>query len=216
MDTQTLAILVLIGYALVGVVLCFFGSRWAKVIVAIYGFAAGFILAYSLLPMVAPTLNDMLVLFISLGVGIVVALIFVLLFYVGIFFVGFGAGIALSMLIVGVLNSWWQLGLTMATWYVYVPALIIGCILGSLTLNHRRIFLSIFTSFIGASALAQVVDQLFRLKEGLAVPALTLDDAAALGSRASTVYLIALAVLFVAGLVVQLAVTSKKKQKTVD
>ena len=209
MDTQTLAILVLIGYALVGGVLCFFGSRWAKVIVAIYGFAAGFVLAYALLPQLT-SLNDMLILFISLGVGIVAALLFVLLFYVGIFFVGFGAGFALCLLLVDLLS------LNLYAWYVYIPALIICCVLGSLTLNHRRIFLSIFTSFIGASALAQVVDQLFRLKEGLTVPMMTLNGPDLLARQTTTVYLIALAVLFVAGLVIQLAITSKKKQKTVD
>ncbi len=216
MDAQTLAILVLIGYTLVGGILCFFGSRWAKIIVAIYGFGLGFLAAYALLPMFFPTLGDMLVLFISIGVGVVVALLFVLFFYAGIFFVGFGAGIALSMLVVAVLNKMAGLELSMIDWYVYVPTLIIGCILGSLTLNNRRIFLSIFTAYIGASALALVVAQLFTLKDGLSLPMLTLSDPSALADRMSTVYLVALAVLFVAGLVVQLAVTSRKRQKTAD
>lgn len=215
MDAQTLAILVLIGYALVGGVLCFFGSRWAKIIVAIYGFGLGFLLAYALLPMFS-SLGDMLILFISLGAGVVVALLFVLFFYAGIFFVGFGAGIALCLLVVAVLNRLTTLEVSLIDWYVYVPVLIVGCILGSLTLNNRRIFLSIFTAYIGASALALVVDQLFRLKEGVSLPMLTLSDTSALADRMSTVYLIALAVLFVAGLVVQLAVTSKRKQKTAD
>lgn len=206
MDNETMAILVLIGYILVGVMLCFFGSRWAKIIVAIYGFAAGFMLANALLPLLASSLSDTLILFISLGVGVVAALLFVLLFYVGIFFIGFGAGVALCMLIAGVFN------LNLFEWYIYIPALIICCVLGSLTLNNRRIFLSIFTSYIGASALAMAAYQIINgLKE---IPELKLDNPQALVHLTSPVYLIALAVLFVAGLVIQLAVTSKKKSKT--
>lgn len=205
MDAQTLAVLVLIGYILVGVVLCFFGSRWAKVIVAIYGFAAGFMLAYALLPVIAPSLSSTLDLFISLGVGIVAALLFVLFFYVGIFFVGFGAGVALCMLLADVFS------LSLLEWYVYIPALIICCALGSLTLNNRRIFLSIFTAYIGASALAQAA---YQISSGIQLPALTFSNPDAITAYSSTIYLIALAVLFVAGLVVQLAVTSKKKSKT--
>lgn len=206
MDSGTLAILVLIGYILVGAVLCFFGSRWAKVIVAIYGFAAGFMLAYALLPQFT-SLSDMLVLFISLGVGVVAALLFVLFFYAGIFFVGFGAGAALCLLLADVLS------LNLYEWYIYIPALIICCALGSLTLNNRRIFLSIFTAYIGASALAQAA---YQIASGVEVPTLVFSNPNALTAYSSTIYLIALAVLFVAGLVIQLAVTSKKKLKTAD
>jgi len=213
MNMEPLAILVLIGYALVGVVLCFFGSRWAKIIVAIYGFAGGFLLAHALLPLLLTSLNGTLILFISLGVGIIIALLFVLLFYVGIFFVGFGAGITLSLLIIGVLNSLFNTGLNLYDWYIYIPVLIVGCILGSLTLNNRRIFLSIFTAYIGASALAVVIDQLFHLGDGVTMPALSLSDPALLAQQTSVVYLVALGVLFVAGLIVQLAVTSKKAKQ---
>jgi hypothetical protein len=213
---DVLAILVLIGYALIGVLLCFFGNRWAKIIVAIYGFAGGFILSYGLLPLLFTSLSSTLILFISLGVGVIVALLFVLLFYVGIFFVGFGAGIALCLLLISVLNNLLGLSLSLYAWYVYVPVLIICCILGSLTLNNRRIFLSIFTAYIGASALAVVIDQLFRVGEGVTMPALSLTDPAMLARQSSLIYLISLAVLFVAGLVVQLAVTSKKKLKNAD
>ncbi len=206
MDNETMAILVLIGYILVGVMLCFFGSRWAKIIVAIYGFAAGFMLSYALLPLLASSLSDTLILFISLGVGVVAALLFVLLFYVGIFFIGFGAGVALCLLIAEVFN------LNLYEWYIYIPALIICCILGSLTLNNRRIFLSIFTSYIGASALAMAI---YQISSGaIAMPAVSVSDPSAFMELSSPVYLIALAVLFVAGLVIQLAVTSKKKSKT--
>lgn len=206
MDSETMAILVLIGYILVGVALCFFGSRWAKIIVAVYGFAGGFILAYTLLPILAPTLTDTLVLFISLGVGVVAALLFVLLFYVGIFFIGFGAGVALCLLIADVFN------LNLFLWYIYIPALIICCVLGSLTLNFRRILLSVFTAFIGASALAMAAYQI--IIGPIKVPAVSLSEPSAYTELSSPVYLISLAVLFVAGLVIQLAVTSKKKAKT--
>jgi len=205
-----LAILELIAYALIGAVLCFFGSRWAKIIVAIYGFAGGFLLAYALLPLMFTALGSTLILFISLGVGLIVALLFVLLFYVGIFFVGFGAGVALCLLVIRLFS------LNPIAWYVYIPALIICCILGSLTLNNRRIFLSIFTAYIGASALAIVIDQLFNLKDGITMPAISMSDPSMFTQQTSLVYLISLGVLFVAGLVIQLAVTSKKQLKKAD
>ena len=202
MDTQLIAILVLIIDLALGVVFCFFGNRWLKVILAIYGFAAGFILANTLLPMLT-SFGDTAMLLASLGVGVVGALLFVFLMYLGVFFIGFGGGLMLCVLLADVLS------LNLLDWVVFVPALIICCVLGALTLNQRRIFIAIFTSFIGASALAQFVDQIVN---GIGTQSLVLyDQQATYSAFSSTVYLIALVVLFFGGLIVQLALTSKRK-----
>ncbi|MDD5016642.1 MAG: DUF4203 domain-containing protein [Eubacteriales bacterium] len=204
MDTGTLAIIMLVAYLAVGIVFCFFGNRWLKVIVAVYGFVAGYMLAGVLVPMLFSSLSDTVVLLISLGVGVVGALLFVFLIYVGIFFIGFGGGVLLSLLLIDVFN------LNLFDWYVYIPVLVISCIFGSLTLNRRRIFISIFTSFIGASAIAQFI---YQVAGGIKPETMMLyyDQQATYSAYSSLIYIISLVVLFFAGLVVQLAVTSKKK-----
>ena len=206
MDNQTIAIIALVVYILVGVVFCFFGNKWLKIILAIYGFIAGFMLAYTLLPMFT-SLDSIYVILISLGVGLVGALLFVLLLYVGLFFIGFGAGVLISLLLIDAFN------LNLFDWYVYIPVIIIGCVLGSITLNNRRIFVSLFTSYIGASMLAV---SLYAIVNGISSDNLMLSGKLqqASGLYTSWLYIIALVLLFVAGLVIQLTVTSKKKLKT--
>lgn len=196
MDEQLISILLLIIDLALGVVFCFFGNRWLKVILAIYGFAAGFLLANTLLPLIT-SFGSTTLLLASLGAGVVGALLFVFLMYFGIFSIGFGGGLLLCLLLVDVL------ALNILSWYVYIPALIICCLLGALTLNHKRIFIAIFTAFIGASALAQFADQIVN---GIQPQSLVLFDAQSTYSAySSTVYLVALGVLFVGGLIVQLS-----------
>lgn len=204
MDDQTLAIIALVAYIIFGVIFCFIGNKWLKTILAVYGFVLGFLMVNTLLPMFT-SIGSLEALLISLGAGVVVALLFVLLLYAGLFFLGFGAGLLLSLLIVD------TFGLNIFNWYIYIPVLVIGCILGALTLNKRRIFVSIFTAFIGASMLST---SLFSIINGInAQTLISYGNIDATGVMyTSTVYLIALVVLFVAGIVVQLAVTSRKKK----
>ena len=202
MDTQTMLILTIAVHFVVGVIFCFFGNRWLKVIAGIYGFAAGFLLANSLVPLFA-TLSDVSLLLVSIGVGIVGALLFVLFIYVGVFFIGFGGGLVLSLLVINVFD------LNLFDWVVYIPVVLICSLLGALTLNKRRIFISIFTSFIGASSLAQIV---YLLSGGIQPQTLLLyyDKQAMTGAYTSAIYLVSFAVLFFAGLIIQLTVTSKQ------
>jgi len=196
MDNQLITILLLIINLGIGVVFCFFGNRWLKVILAIYGFAAGFLLANTLLPIFL-SLGDTTLLLVSLGAGAAGALLFVFLLYFGVFCIGFGGGVLLCLLVVSVL------ALNMLSWYVYIPALVLCCLLGSLTLNNKRIFIAIFTAFIGASALAQFADQ---IAGGFRAQSLVLyDPQTTYSAYSSTVYLAALGVLFVGGLIVQLS-----------
>ena len=202
MDMQALSIILLIVNLAIGVVFCFFGNRWLKLILGAYGFVVGFVIGNTVLPLVA-SMSDTAVLLASLGVGALGALIFILLLYVGIFFIGFGGGMLLCTLLVQVL------GLNLLDWYVYIPVLIISCVLGALTLNQRRIFVSIFTAYIGASALAQFVDQIVN---GVKMQSFVLyDTQTTYQAYTSTVYLIALAGFFLAGLIIQLMVTGSKK-----
>ena len=202
MDMQALSIILLIVNLAIGAVFCFFGNRWLKVILGVYGFVVGFLIGNTVLPLVT-SLGDTAVLLASLGVGALGAVVFILLLYVGIFFIGFGGGIMLCLLLVQVL------GLNLLEWYVYIPVLLISSALGALTLNQRRIFVSVFTAYIGASALAQVVDQIVN---GVKMQSFVLYDAqTTYTAYTSTVYLIALAGFFLAGLIIQLMVTGKKK-----
>ena len=62
------SVVAFILYLALGIVFCFFGNRWVRVIVAIYGFIAVFLLANTLLPLIAG-LGDTEVLLISIGGG---------------------------------------------------------------------------------------------------------------------------------------------------
>ena len=199
MDMQVLPIILLILNLALGVAFCFFGNRWLKFVLGVYGFVVGFLIASTVLPMVT-MMDETSTLLISLGVGLVVAALFILLMYVGIFCIGFGGGVLLSLLLAQVLK------LNILEWYAYIPMLVIGSLLGALTLYNRRIFVSIFTAYIGASALAQFVDQMVN---GINLQPGELYDP--LASYTSIVYLIALAGFFLTGLIVQLLITGKKK-----
>lgn len=201
MDLTVIA--VLIGHLLLGIIFCFFGNRWLKIILGVYGFALGFLLANTVLP-IFTSLSGTGLLLISIGAGITGAAFFVLLLYLGIFFIGFGGGMLLCLLGVSVLN------LNVLNWYVYGTVLIICCLLGALTLSYRRIFVAVFTSFIGASALAQFVNQ---MDKGINVQALMVSDLEAVyDTYSSWLYLVVLGALFIAGLIVQLFITGKAKR----
>lgn len=201
MDNEILEILALCVCVAAGFVFCFFGNRWLKVILAIYGFIAGFIAAHSILS-VFTSLTDIELLLCSAGAGIAGALLFVLLLYLGIFLIGFGGGALLSLLIVDVL------GLELLDWPVYISVLVAGMIMGALTLNLRRIFVSVFTSFIGSSLLAAGV---YKAVNWNAFNLLDFfkDRQTMHVVYTSAVYLAALAALFFIGVVVQLAITSR-------
>jgi hypothetical protein len=199
MDMQVLPIILLILNLALGVVFCFFGNRWLKFVLGVYGFVVGFLIASTVLPMTT-MMDETSTLLISLGVGLLGAALFILLMYVGIFCIGFGGGVLLSLLLAQVLK------LSILEWYVYIPMLVIGSLLGALTLYNRRIFVSIFTAYIGASALAQFVNQMVN---GINLQPGELYDP--LAAYTSIVYLIALAGFFLTGLIVQLWITGKKK-----
>ncbi len=205
MDSQLIEIIALCVCFAAGVVFCFFGNRWIKVILAIYGFAVGFVVAHALLTNLT-TLGGLEVLLCSLGAGLVGALLFVLLLFLGIFFIGFGGGVLLCLLIIDIFS------LNLFDWYVYISVLVIASILGSLTLNLRRIFLSIFTSFIGSALISLGI---YQVTSGKPIEVLVFfrDRQAIHEVYSSIVFLACLAGLFVIGLVVQLAVTSKRKGK---
>ena len=199
---DAVSIVILIVCAVIGVVFCFFGNRWIKVIVGVYGFVVGFLIANTLLNMLT-TITGVGEWLISIGAGLVGAVLFIYLIYLGIFSIGFGGGILLCLLLVD------AFGLNLFDWYIYIPVLVISSVFGALTLNLRRIFVSIFTSFIGASVLAQVI---YQISSGDTSQALVLysNQQIVYAAYTSTIYLVSLAALFCIGLIVQLAITGKK------
>ncbi len=202
MDDKILEILALCVFIAAGTVFCFFGNRWLKAILAIYGFITGFLSSYALLS-VFSSLGGVELLLCSLGAGALVALLFVLLLYLGIFLIGFGGGVLLGLLIIDVFN------LDLFDWVVYISVLVLGAVLGALTLNLRRIFISIFTSFMGASLLGASIYKVANW-DTLNLLEFFKDRAALHGVYTSTIYLASLAALFFIGVVVQLNITSKK------
>lgn len=205
MDDKILEILAFCVCIAAGAVFCFFGNRWLKAILAIYGFIAGFLTAHAVLSAVT-SLAGLELILCSAGVGLIVALLLVFLLYLGIFLIGFGGGVLLSLLITDVLS------LDIMEWYVYIPVLIVGMVLGSLTLNLRRIFISIFTSFMGASLLAVSIYKIINWDK-LNILELFKERQTLHDVYASTVYLAALAALFFIGVAVQLTITSRKDNR---
>lgn len=206
MDNGLLNIIALCVCLAAGIVFCFFGNRWLKVILAVYGFIVGFMAGHAILSSFT-SLNGTELLLCSLGAGAVAAVLLVLLLYLGIFLIGFGGGVFLGLLVADALNqSIWEP-------YVYISILVVGCILGALTLNMRRIFISIFTSFIGASLLVLGIYHLAAGGDAQMIGYIK-DTQLLHNAYTSTVYLASLAALFFVGLTVQLAITSKKKAGT--
>lgn len=203
MDNEVLNILALCACLAAGVVFCFFGNRWLKTILAIYGLIAGFAVGHAVLVNFT-SMNGTELILCSLGAGAVAAVILVLLMYLGIFLIGFGGGLTIGLLVADVLNlSLWDP-------YVYISILVVGCILGALTLNLRRIFISIFTAFIGASLLALGI---YHIAAGNSASMIEYfkDTQMLHAAYTSTVYLASLGALFFVGLAVQLMITAKKK-----
>jgi hypothetical protein len=190
--------------AVAGLIFCFMGNRWRRPAAAIYGVALGFLLGYILLPSFFQSLNHTEVLLISAGAGIVFGLLFALWIYFGMFMIGFGGGALLCILIIKLFS------LNLLLWYVYVPVIVICSAAGALALNVRRIFLSIFSALIGAALIALVVNQLVS-GGAINVTGFFMNYNALLDAFGSTVFLITLAVALIAGTVIQLAFTSRKK-----
>jgi len=203
MDNELLNILTICFCLAAGIVFCFFGNRWLKIILAIYGFIAGFAAGYALFTTFTSLSGTELILC-CLGAGALLAVLLVLLLYLGIFLIGFGGGAALGLLVADILS------LNLWDPYVFIAILVLGCILGALTLNLRHIFISIFTSFIGASFLALGI---YHLAAGGSAQILDYfrDTMKLHEAYTSTIYLASLAALFFVGLAVQLTITSKKK-----
>ena len=206
MDHGTLEIIALCACAAAGIIFCFFGCRWRWAAAAIYGLAVGGVAGYFLTAVFLPSVGATERLLISAGAGVVLALLFSFFIHLGVFMIGFGGGMLLSLLVIEVFR------LNVTDWFVYVPAVAAGCIFGVLTLNLKRIFLSVFTSFIGSTLLALVA---YQLSYGGAIKIIEffrkLD--AVRDAYASSVFLVAFAVLFAAGIIIQIALTAKEKRK---
>lgn len=205
MDNNTLELIALIACIAAGILFCFLGNRWRRPVAAIYGFGIGFLIGHIIFHVFKTGLTSVEVLLCCVGAGVLFALLCALWIYFGMFMIGFGGGAILSLLII----SW--LNLNILVWYVYVGALIISCVIGALTLNSRRIFLSIFTAFIGASLLALALQQIMAGGSYKIIEFFT-DLNVLNGTFGSSTYLVALVILFAAGTVVQIALTSKKKE----
>ncbi len=200
MDITIIAILT--AHLLVGIVFCFLGNRWLKIILGVYGLAFGFVLSGVLLSLLS-SYNGAALLLLRLGAGAAAAAIFVLIPHFGVFFIGFGGGMLVCILAASIFN------LNILNWYVYGGGLLTCCLLGALTLGFRRIFVAVFTSFTGAYALAQFVYQIINTN----VQSLIISDIKAVYSTFSSMLFLAMLFgLFFLGVIVQLTVTDKAKR----
>jgi len=119
-----------------GLVACFAGQRFFRVVLAVFGFVLGALLATSFL---APT-ESPITLVTALGGGVAGALVLVLAYYVGVAF----AGAALAAILVHL--AWSRIG-----GEPHAIAIVGACIAGALiTLALQRLVIIVGTAFGGA------------------------------------------------------------------
>jgi hypothetical protein len=127
--------LVLIGLGLVN---CFFGYRFFKVLLGLWGFVAG--LAVGLAVARQMHLDPVPQLFCALVVGLIGAALVSVLYLLGVFLFGAGFG---SMVASALLQSWPQLS-------AWPTVLILALLGGAAALALQRPLIMIFTAFGGA------------------------------------------------------------------
>jgi hypothetical protein len=184
---------------LAGLVSCFAGYRWFRVVLGIFGFIIGWLSVSSAMG----TEQTFWMLLAAFGGGLVGALILVAAYFVGVALIGAGIGAGAASVI------WASFGREPGL----IPVIVLA-ILGALgALALQRYVIIVATAFTGAQTTVVGVAAL-------------LGDRAAADAAARTVYriypldplpatqwdLAALFVLGIAGLVVQLAVTAKGKK----
>ena len=148
---------------LFGILNCFFGYRWFRVLLAIWGFFLGGALGMSLVAQGAP-LVILIVGFISAILG---AIAITLLFRVAVFLVGAVLGYSLTLALLTTLG---------VSGNVLLWALLGAAIFGAVALLLNRYFVVIITAFSGASTIltgvtliltGEQVIEAFRQREAL-------------------------------------------------
>lgn len=197
---------------ILGIILCFFGYRYLRRIIIIYGALAGGLITYLLLSMFTG-LSTLASIMISIVVGLGIGFLTYFFFVVGIFFTGAGFGFMLSVLLLSALGV-----NTDGTLSIVIQVLAaISC--GALTVVYKRILLVISTAFQGAAGLSlyggallfsKLADQTFAGNFISAVARLRtcIDQFAA---KNVLLLLASTLVLCIAGLLVQFVKTAPKK-----
>ena len=181
-----------------GGLICFFGSKLFKVVLALVGFAAGAIAAGGFATLLVPDAKVVMLVAAVLA-GALGAVLLVWAFNVGIFVVGAACGLVVS----GLLRAWLS---GPAEVVVVVVLVVVG---GVLALKLQKVMLAVATAVIGAAAM--VVAGLSAVIGG--EPAMTLIKGMVGGGAMGNAGWIAAfgwVVLTAAGIGVQLGRKSKK------
>lgn len=195
LDLTTSGLLVALLSIVLGLLNCFFGYRIFRALLALYGLILGVLVGAAL----AGNVTDGETLWVIVGAiagGLVGAVLFVLLYFVGVFLVGAAGGVSLATLIGGIL------GIDMPTLVIIILAVVVGII----ALILQRAVLILATAFSGAWLVVSGAAALITGTE----PAFTNVFQRAAEGTTNTYSLIVIAawlVLGIAGTIVQFAMT---------
>lgn len=135
------SVLVALAAIILGIINCFFGYRFFRFMLGVYGFLLGFGLGAALAQNLAEG-NTIVLVVAGLIAGIIGALIMVFLYFVGVFIVGAVAGILLANALGSAFG--WDTPL--------LVAVIVGILVGIVALVLQRVVLILATAFSGAWA----------------------------------------------------------------
>ncbi len=144
-----LSVVLLILLFVLGIVYCFWGYKYLKVIILIYALFAGGMFTYNLLSEAAPNLGNW-VWIISLAVGLVLGALAFFFIKFSIFVAGGIMGVAVYNLIRGLNPSYFS---SLDSVYVFLIGLACFIIFGAITLAARKHLIIIFSSVFGAYSL---------------------------------------------------------------
>ena len=141
-----LNVIYLIIQTVLAVLYCFWGYRFMRVLISVYGFLIGSVLCFLICTVCGATLTLSIIL--ALVAGLVIGGISFSLYSVGIFFVGAFWGLSLSSFILSFASV--EDGSVLGIVIIILSALLLGL----LALKLRRPFLIVSTSFSGGTSLA--------------------------------------------------------------
>jgi hypothetical protein len=122
-----------------GFLVCFFGYRLLRITLGLAGFGVGFWVGTTVVHAV-PGAGQVLLLVVGIVCGILGALAASLLYKVGVFLVGAGAGIVLAGILI-----------TVFAWHYPVLICVVAAVIGGLlTLLLERVLVSVLTALAGA------------------------------------------------------------------
>lgn len=211
-----LSMVLLLLLIVLGIVYCFWGYKYLKVIILIYALFAGFMFTYNLLSDVAPNLGNWIWI-ISLAVGLILAALAFFFIKFSIFLAGGIMGIAVYNIIRSMNPAYFA---SLDSVYVFLIGLACFIIFGAITLAARKHLIIIFSAVFGAYSLVYasgiLIGLLFQPEllraSTVATATSVLAPASIFNNAPSWAMMIPVVVFAIAGVIAQYRFTARGKK----